>query len=126
MSDKLEHYKRGHGHYGQNEFVEAIAAYREALAIDPDWSDCLQALGMAQMQKGDLDDALKTMLRATELTPEDPFAFTSLSMIYVRREQIEEAEKAQATAKMLQWKEEVKTNPNAPPPHDGPFMGTGS
>ena len=124
MSDKLGHYKRGHELYGQNRFEEAIVAYRQALELDPDWSDCVQALGMALMQKGDLDLALETMLRATELTPEDPFAFTSLSMIYVRRNQIEEAEKAQATAKMLSWQEEVKSNPSAPPPDGGPRTGS--
>ena len=117
MKEALEHYKRGHQLYGQNRFDEAIAAYREALAVQPDWSDCLQALGMSQMHKGELEAALATMLRATELTPEDPFAFTNLSMIYVRMQRIDDAEKAQATAKMLAWKEEVKKNPHAPPPH---------
>lgn len=117
--EALEHYKRGHALYGERRWDEAIAAYEAALAVDAGWSDCVQALGMAQMQKGALDEALATMLRATELSPEDPFAFTSLSMIQVRRGQIEEAEKAQATAKMLAWKEEVKHNPNAPPPTGG-------
>ena len=117
MNAAFELYKQGHRLYGQNRFDEAIAAYREALAVRPDWSDCLQALGMAQMHKGELEAALATMLRATELTPEDPFAFTNLSMIYVRMQRIDDAEKAQATAKMLAWKEEVKKNPHAPPPH---------
>lgn len=116
MKQAFELYKRGHALYGENRFEEAIGLYREALALQPDWSDALQAVGMAQMHLGRLDEALATMLRATELTPEDPFAFTNLSMIYVRQNKIEEAEKAQATAKMLAWKEEVKRDPNAPPP----------
>jgi Flp pilus assembly protein TadD len=74
---------------------------------------------MAQMHAGRLQDALASVLRLTEMTPGDPQAFTSLSMIYQRLDRIDDAEKAQATARMLSWKEELKTNPKAPPPKDG-------
>jgi hypothetical protein len=40
-------------------------------------------------------------LKLTEMTPSDPQAFTSLSMIYQRLDRIEDAEKAQAKARML-------------------------
>ncbi len=116
MSEALNHYKQGMGLYGQGKHVEAIREFVAALELRPDWSDCLQALGMAQMNVGRLDDALATLTRVTELAPEDPLAFTSLSMIWVRKENIEEAEKAQAKARMLSWKQDLKQNPNAPPP----------
>lgn len=119
MSDAVEHYKRGMTLYGAGKNEEAIEAYRAALKERPEWSDCMQALGMAQMNCGQLDDALATLQRVVELAPEDPLAFTSLSMIWVRKENIEEAEKAQATARMLSWKQELKTNPDAPPPDPG-------
>lgn len=116
MSEASDHYMRGMTLYGEGKNEEASEAYRAALALEPDWSDCLQALGMAQMNAGHLDEALATLQRVVELAPEDPLAFTSLSMIWVRKENIEEAEKAQAKARMLSWKQELKTNPNAPPP----------
>lgn len=116
MSEALDHYKRGMALYGKGQHADAIAEFRAALELRPDWSDCLQALGMAEMNVGRLDDALATLTRVTELSPEDPLAFTSLSMIWVRKENIEEAEKAQAKARMLSWKQELKRNPNAPPP----------
>jgi Flp pilus assembly protein TadD len=75
------------------------------------------------MHAGRLQDALANVLKLTEMTPQDPQAFTSLSMIYQRMERIEDAEKAQAKARMLSWKEELKTNPNAPPPADAGGMG---
>ncbi len=118
--EALEHYKQGLGHYGKQEFAEAIAAYGRALELEPDWSDCLQALGMSQMNGGDLKAALETLTRVTELAPEDPLAFTSLSMCLQRMERIEDAEKAQAQARLLSWKQELKTNPGAPPPE--PFV----
>jgi len=121
MTTAAEHYKAGMGLYGQGRLPEAIEEYRAALAERPDWADCMQALGMAQLNAGKHAEALQTLLRVTELSPDDPLAFTSLSMAYQRNERIEDAEKAQAKARMLSWKQELKTNPNAPPPDTGPM-----
>ena len=41
-------------------------------------------------------------------------------MFYQRKGLIPEAEKEQAKARMLNWKQELKTNPNAPPPETQP------
>ncbi len=116
----IELYKEGLGLYGQRKFAEAGDAYTKALELKPDWTDCLQALGMAQMNDGKLEVALENLQRVTELAPEDPLAFTSLSMCLQRMDRIDDAEKAQAQARMLSWKQELKSNPNAPPPdNDG-------
>lgn len=123
MTDVKEHYLAGLSFYGQGKHAEAIDAFEKALAIDESRAECLQALSMAQMHAGKLQDALTNVLRLTEMTPNDPQAFTSLSMIYQRMDKIEEAEKAQAKARMLSWKEELKTNPDAPPPEAPPGMG---
>ena len=119
MSDAKALYKEGLGHYGQQKYEDAIASYRAALEADPEFTDCLHALGMSQLNAGKLQDALETLLEVTKRAPNDPLAFTSLSMAYVRLEKIEEAEDAQAKARMLTWKEELKTNPNAAPPPSG-------
>ena len=119
MGGAADHYREGLGHYGQRAFAEAIVAYRLALAERPDWSDCLQALGMAQMHAGRLQEALQNLQRVTELAPEDPLAFTSLSMCLQRLDRIADAEAAQAQARLLSWKRELKSNPKAPPPSGG-------
>ena len=116
MSSVKELYLQGLSLYGQGKHADAIAAFESAFAADPKRAECLQALAMAQMHAGRLQDALASVLRLTEMTPGDPQAFTSLSMIYQRLDRIDDAEKAQATARMLSWKEELKTNPKAPPP----------
>ena len=118
--DAVEFYKQGLALYGQGEYDRAADLYRKALELRPDWSDCLQALGMSEMNSGKLEAALATLQRVTELAPEDPLAFTSLSMCLQRMERIEDAEKAQAQARLLSWKQELKTNPNAAPPE--PFV----
>jgi tetratricopeptide (TPR) repeat protein len=114
-----EHYRAGLGHYGKRDYAQAIDAYRRALAERPEWSDALQALGMAQMHAGLLQEALVNLERVTQLAPEDPLAFTSLSMCLQRMDRIADAEKAQAQARLLSWKKELQTNPNAPPPSGG-------
>ena len=130
MSEGLEHYKQGLSHFGQNEFVEAIECYKRALEGDPDWVDVLHALAMAQMNSGDGEAAVATGKRVVELDPNDAFAHTSLSIFYMRlsndaekagdeaeaRRLIELAEKEGSEARMISRKEELKENPDAPPP----------
>lgn len=102
--------------YGKRDFARAIEAYQFALVERPDWADCLQALGMAQMHAGLLSEALASLERVTMLSPDDPLAFTSLSMCLQRLDRISDAETAQAKARLLSWKRELKTNPDAAPP----------
>ena len=125
-----DHYLAGLKLFGEQKHAEAIAAYEKALALAPDWTDALHGLAMACMHAGSLDRAIEVGLRICELDAEDPFAHTSLSMFYQRkgavaeqagnadeaRAMIELAEKEGAKARMLSWKQELKTNPNAPPP----------
>jgi Flp pilus assembly protein TadD len=119
MSTAVEHYRAGLGHYGKRDYAAAIESYRKALAERPEWSDALQALGMAQMHAGLLQEALVNLERVTKLAPDDPLAFTSLSMCLQRLDRIADAETAQAQARLLSWKKELQTNPNAPPPSTG-------
>lgn len=121
MADpQRQHHMAGLKHFGKGEFEAALAEYDKALAIAPDWPEVLNAVAIAQSKLGRQDEAIATIQRVIELTPEDPFAFTSLSIFYQRQGKIPEAEAAGAKARMLNWKQELKTNPNAPKPdNDG-------
>jgi Flp pilus assembly protein TadD len=116
MSGKVKHYQNGLRLYGENKHGEAIEEYRAALEHDPEWTDGLHGLAMAQMHFGDLDGAIETGLRIVELDANDAFAHTSLSMFYMRKGMIDEAENEAAKARMISWKEQLKTNPDAAPP----------
>lgn len=116
VADLMQHYMKGLELFGQNRHREAIEEYDHALRIEPDRTDVILAKATAQMNAGLLDEAVATGKRLVELDAEDPFAHTTLSMIYQRKNMIEEAEKEQAKARMLSWKQELKENPNAPPP----------
>ncbi|MEY2784444.1 MAG: hypothetical protein RL277_648 [Planctomycetota bacterium] len=121
MSEALNHYKQGLGLFGQGKFEEAIASFQQALASRPQWAEALHALATAQSKAGDQDSALATIEKVIALDPEDPFGYTSQSIFLQRKGLIPEAEKAQAKARMASWKQELKTNPKAPPPDTGPM-----
>ena len=116
MTSANDLYKQGLTLYGKRDYRAAIEAHRQALIERPDWSDCMQALGMAQMHAGELEEGFRTLTRVTQLAPDDPLAFTSLSMCLQRLNRIPEAETAQSQARLLSWKQELKSNPHAPPP----------
>ena len=116
MTDWKEAWKRGMAHYGKGEHAQAVEAYREALADDPDRLEVLHSLAVGLMHAGELDEAAKVGLRIVELDANDPFAHTTLSIIYQRQGKIEEAEAEGAKARMKAWKQELKDNPDAPPP----------
>jgi tetratricopeptide (TPR) repeat protein len=120
MADAKTHYLAGLKFFGQNKFEESLAEYAQALALKPDWTDVLNAIATAESKLGRHAEAVATIERAIALDPNDAFAFTSLSIFLQRMGKIPEAETAAAKARMISWKEELKKNPNAPPP-----MGAG-
>lgn len=119
MSNAQTHYMKGLQLFGKNQFEEAIAEYTIALTEKPDWADVLNALATAQSKLGRHEEAVATVERAIAITPNDSFLFTSLSIFLQRMGKIPEAETAAAKARMISWKEELKKNPNAPPPEGG-------
>jgi tetratricopeptide (TPR) repeat protein len=146
MSERADFYKRGMALFGENKFDQAIEAYSQALEVSPDWTEALHGLAMAQMQANRVDEAIETGKRIAQLDKDDAFAHTSLSMFYQRKSQqieraavarqkagtipadelqeakkqaahwIQVAEEESAKARMISWKEELKTNPKAVPP----------
>ncbi|MEM1452014.1 MAG: tetratricopeptide repeat protein [Planctomycetota bacterium] len=121
MGDSIEErrqvpYMEGLKLFGEDKHDEAIAKYEESLQVDPEWTEAMHGKAMALMQLERYDDAIEVGLRIVELDPNDAFAHTSLSMFYQRKGMIEEAEAEGAKARMIAWKEELKTNPDAPPP----------
>ena len=121
MTDSLEErrqapYLEGLALFGEDRHEEAIERYDASLEVDPEWTEAMHGKAMALMQLERYDEAIEIGLRIVELDPDDAFAHTSLSMFYQRKGMIEEAEAEGAKARMISWKEELKTNPDARPP----------
>jgi Flp pilus assembly protein TadD len=107
MPSAEEHYDRGIDLFAEGRYDDAIAAYCEALAVDPGFVDALHGLAMAHAEKGELEAAIAAAKRITEASPDDPLGYTSLSMLYQRAGQIAEAETAANQARVLEWKQQL-------------------
>ncbi|HPF12930.1 MAG: tetratricopeptide repeat protein [Planctomycetes bacterium] len=135
MSIHVEHYKEGMTAYGKGDNPAAIAAFQKALDAKPEWTEAMHGLALACLHDGQVDRAIEVGLAIAEIDKGDPFVHTSLSIFYQRKSQVAEkagdepeakkyiklAEEEGAKARLLSWKIELKTNPNAAPP--GPADG---
>ena len=107
MASKDELYDRAIDLVADGRLDDAIAAYREAIALDPSFADAIQGLALAYADKGMFDEAIEYGLKLVELTPDETLAHTSLSMFYQRKGMIAEAEAEGAKARMLDWKRQL-------------------
>lgn len=126
----LDHYMLGMTLFGEGKHSDAEAAYRQALEVQPNWTEAMHGLAMTLMHQNRLDEAIVVGKEITQIDGEDPFAHTSLSIFYQRQSSaaeekgdkqaaldlIAEAEKSGAQARLLSWKQELRSNPDAPKP----------
>jgi tetratricopeptide (TPR) repeat protein len=82
---------------------EAVRAYRKVVEIDPDHFDGWHALGMCLMKLARYDEAIAAGKEAVRVRPNDQMAYTSLSLAYVRKGMIKEAEEMGAKARIISW-----------------------
>ena len=108
MAGKEELYDEGLDLAFDEDYPGAIQKYKEALELDPEYTDALHALSMAYAEVDDLDQAIETGKRLCEIAPDDILAHTSLSTFYMNKDMIPEAEAESAKAKMLDWKRQLK------------------
>src|SRR5688572_6853209 len=107
MSSKDELYDRAIDLFGEGKSEEAIAVYREAIALDAEFTDAWHGLAMALSELERHDEAIEAGKRLCELSPDDTLAHTSLSRFYQAAGRIPEAEAEGAKARILDWKRQL-------------------
>ncbi len=107
-TNKEDCYLRGVDLFALGRHEEAIRAYEEALAVDPNYTDALHGLAQSYAAKEEFDRAIEAAKRIAEIDPEDVLAHTSLSIFYQKKGMIPEAEAAAAQARILGWKQQLK------------------
>lgn len=95
------HFDDANGDLAIGELENAVEGYRKCVALDPDFFDGWQALGLALMKIKKNKEAIGCGLQAVTLRPNDQLAWTALSQMYVQDEQIAEAETAKQNATIL-------------------------
>jgi protein O-GlcNAc transferase len=76
--EALHHYEKGNALYEQGRMDEAIAAYRDAVRLKPDYSEAFNNLGAALQAHGMMDEALAAYRKAVELQPDYAMAWSNL------------------------------------------------
>jgi len=69
----------------------AIAAYKKALEIDPDYPDAMSNLAWIYASQGRLDDALPLVVRALDIAPDNVMLLNNLGMIYFEQKRFAES-----------------------------------
>lgn len=87
---------------------DAVAAYRESLAADPEFTEAMHGLARALQDLQRYDEAIEVAKRIAEVDPDDVLAHTSLSVLYMKKGMIAEAEAEGAKARVLGWKQQLK------------------
>jgi tetratricopeptide (TPR) repeat protein len=108
MATKEELYDEGIDLFGDGKLDDAIAKYREALAVDPGYVDAWHGIAIAYNELGQHAEAIEAGKKLCELTPDDVLAHTSLSRFYQAAGMVPEAEAEGAKARMLDWKRQLQ------------------
>ena len=109
---KEELYDQAVDLFGEGLLDEAVARYREALALDPSFADAWHGLAMALSEMGRHPEAIEAGKKLVEVAPDDILAHTSLSRFYQAAGMVPEAEAEGAKARMLDWKRQLKETPS--------------
>lgn len=86
----------------------AVAAYREALALDADFADAWEGLSMALADLGRFDEAIAAAERVVTLMPDEMLSYTNISRIYQKAGDVPKAEEWAAKGRVLDWKQQLK------------------
>ena len=87
----------------------AISKLEQAIALNPQFPDVLESLGVFYSKADRLDEAIEMMKRLARASPNHIMAHANLSRFYAQKGMILEAEQEQAEARRLSWKAELKT-----------------
>lgn len=97
--------------YTMGDQEDARRKISQATAAAPDSFPAWHASAEIHLNLKDFDEALRAAEKAHALNSEDVFINTTLSRIWVQKGNKEQAEQFGAQAKMLGWKDQLKTPP---------------
>ena len=103
-----DHYYAALDLMAEGQLEKAVAAYQESIAADPTFTEAMHGLARALQDLQRYDEAMAVALRIAEIDPDDVLAHTSLSVLYMKKGMVPEAEAEGAKARVLGWKQQLK------------------
>jgi Flp pilus assembly protein TadD len=108
-ADSLSH--RGLDLLAAGSPAEAAQVFRAAVAADPVHVEAHHGLIRALRDAGEFDQSVVAAMALTSLTPNDPLAYTALSIALQQVGHIPQAEAAAGRARILEWKLQLQSSP---------------
>ncbi|HEX3252474.1 MAG TPA: tetratricopeptide repeat protein [Pyrinomonadaceae bacterium] len=90
-NDERAHFNLGGYYFGQQDFTQAIAHYKKATEIAPDYSTAYNILGYAYRQNEAYSDAENAFKKYIELIPNDPNPYDSYAELLLKMGRFDEA-----------------------------------
>jgi tetratricopeptide (TPR) repeat protein len=105
-----DHYYSALDLVAEGTLEKAVAEYRESLNADPTFTEAMHGLARALQDLERYDEAIAVAKQIAEIDPDDVLAHTSLSVLYQKKGMIAEAEAEGAKARVLGWKQQLRTS----------------
>jgi tetratricopeptide (TPR) repeat protein len=90
-NDERAHFNLGGYYFGQQDFAQAIAHYKKATELAPDYSTAFNILGYAYRQNEAYSDAENAFKKYIELIPNDPNPYDSYAELLLKMGRFDEA-----------------------------------
>ena len=90
-NDERAHFNLGGYYFGQQDYSKAIAHYKRATELAPDYSTAFNILGYAYRQNENYSDAENAFKKYIELIPNDPNPYDSYAELLLKMGRFDEA-----------------------------------
>jgi|SRR5215471_7515951 len=108
MSSAEDLYDRAVDCVAEGDLEGAVAAYQQAIEVDPDFADAWEGLSMALADLGRFGEAIAAAERVVALVPDELLSYTNISRICQKAGDVPKAEEWAAKGRMLDWKQQLK------------------
>ncbi len=115
MPDVDDLYMEGLDLFAEEEWQQAVEAFRKVLEVDPEYLDAYHGIARACFEGRELspellEEGIEAALKIVELQPDDVTGYSTLSQIYVWKGDQDTAEMWGAKARVAGWKEQLRSD----------------
>jgi len=110
-NDERAQFALANYHFGQQEYSDALAHYKKATEVNPNYSPAYNLLGYAYRQEGDYANAERAFQKYIELIPNDPNPYDSYAELLLKMGRFQES--------LTQYRKALSVDPHFAASHFG-------